>query len=760
MSEMTDTLIRENRFEPTPGVLWTDRIMNHLIKVGGIGVILSVAGIFIFILSQILPLFAGAKVEHLRDLPLNPQEQYQILAVDEWAELPLLVNQSGIASFVDAGTGKIMPANRLPLFDEATITSVHYHQDHQQLVYGTADGTLSIVDILYEPVFENDKRVISGRLEEEARFNLGSDPMPVTDAVYGGTDTDPVAVVVQERAGVHRISAVKFSRHTTLFGSGDLEVDEVVDLTDQIKGKPTSIGVSSNADNFYVVTDNKRVHCFSISNGMIDKIQSFFPFAGKNSEKIKTIDYLLGGVSLVITNSEGLNEVYSLFRPAGERKRLFGKIKTFKDFPGNPQAYTFSMRNKSFLIAGDGYASLRHSTTKSIRWEKKLPFSSKLAVISGKHQKMLFLDSQNHLQFFELNDPHPEAGIRAFFSKIWYEGASFPKYEWQSTGGTDQFEPKLSLVPLIIGSLKGTFYSLLLALPISILAAIYTSQFAHPKFKNIVKPVMEIMASLPSVVLGFMAALWLAPLIEYRVVSVLLMCVTLPAAMLIAGTVWTCLPRFYTAWLKSGYELIIAFPVILIALVLTWKIGPWFEAMFFTVTDASGQTVADFRLWWAAVSHANFEQRNSLIVGFMMGFAVIPIIFTITEDALSNVAPSLRSGSLALGASRWQTAMRVIIPTASAGILSAIMIGFGRAVGETMIVVMATGNTPIMDFNIFSGMRTLSANIAVELPEAPFHGTLYRTLFLGAMALFLMTFVLNTLAEVLREKLRKKYKTI
>ncbi len=136
-----------------------------------------------------------------------------------------------------------------------------------------------------------------------------------------------------------------------------------------------------------------------------------------------------------------------------------------------------------------------------------------------------------------------------------------------------------------------------------------------------------------------------------------------------------------------------------------------------------------------------FDQRNCLVVGFAMGFAVIPIIFTISEDALSNVPQRLISASLALGATRWQTAMRVVLPTASPGIFSAIMIGFGRAVGETMIVLMATGNTPVLDWNIFTGMRTLSANIAVEIPEAPYGGTLYRVLFLAGLLLFAATFV-------------------
>ena len=143
-----------------------------------------------------------------------------------------------------------------------------------------------------------------------------------------------------------------------------------------------------------------------------------------------------------------------------------------------------------------------------------------------------------------------------------------------------------------------------------------------------------------------------------------------------------------------------------------------------------------------------------------MSFAVIPIIFSISEDAISNVPRNLVSGSLALGANRWETAIRVILPTASPGIFSAIMIGLGRAVGETMIVLMAAGNTPIMDWNPFNGFRTLSANIAVEIPEAPHEGTLYRTLFLAAILLFFMTFVLNTIAEVVRQRLRSRYANI
>jgi phosphate transport system permease protein len=153
-----------------------------------------------------------------------------------------------------------------------------------------------------------------------------------------------------------------------------------------------------------------------------------------------------------------------------------------------------------------------------------------------------------------------------------------------------------------------------------------------------------------------------------------------------------------------------------------------------------------------------FDLRNSLVVGIAMGFAVIPIIYTIAEDALSAIPESLRSAALGCGASPWQAATRVILPAALPGIFSAVMIGMGRAIGETMIVLMAAGGTPIMDWTIFNGFRTLSVNIATEMAAAPAHSTLYRVLFLSGLVLFALTFVMNTLAEAVRIRFRKKFK--
>jgi phosphate transport system permease protein len=221
------------------------------------------------------------------------------------------------------------------------------------------------------------------------------------------------------------------------------------------------------------------------------------------------------------------------------------------------------------------------------------------------------------------------------------------------------------------------------------------------------------------------------------------------AAILATLACWRMLPVARRGRMRPGAEVFLLIPVVVGATMTAFWLGGIVER-----TVLAG----DYRGWLLTALGLTYDQRNSLVVGIAMGFAVIPIIFTIAEDSLANVPQHLRAGSLALGATRWQTAIRIVLPTASPGIFSAIMIGFGRAVGETMIVLMATGNTPVMDWSIFSGFRALSANIAVELPEAPEQGTLFRVLFLAAFLLFCLTFAINTLAEVVRLKLRRRYR--
>jgi phosphate transport system permease protein len=230
--------------------------------------------------------------------------------------------------------------------------------------------------------------------------------------------------------------------------------------------------------------------------------------------------------------------------------------------------------------------------------------------------------------------------------------------------------------------------------------------------------------------------------------ALLLMLVLLPLCTITVGAAWEAVPRRIRGRFRVGSEVALFLPALAGGLWLCLALSHPFEQLVFG---------GSFQGWLLQTTGLPYDQRNAIIVGLAMGFAVIPIIFAIAEDAFSNVPRELVSGSLALGANRWQTVTRIVLPTASPGIFSAIMVGFGRAVGETMIVLMATGNTPILEWNPFNGFRTLSANIAVEIPEAPQFGTLYRVLFLAALLLFVVTFAVNTAAELVRQRLRQRY---
>jgi phosphate transport system permease protein len=307
------------------------------------------------------------------------------------------------------------------------------------------------------------------------------------------------------------------------------------------------------------------------------------------------------------------------------------------------------------------------------------------------------------------------------------------------------------LTPLVFGTLKAAFYAMLVAIPLALMGAIYTAYFMAPGMRVYVKPTIEIMGALPTVILGFLAGLWLAPFMEAHLGGIFALLMIVPLGVMLFAYAWLYLPKKVLQNIPDGWGAALLIPVILLSGWFAFSISVPLEAWLFN---------GSLRDWFKSELGIGYDQRNSLVVGVAMGFAVIPTIFSIAEDAIFSVPKHLTVGSLALGATPWQTMSRVVLLTASPGIFSAVMIGFGRAVGETMIVLMATGNTPVMDLSVFQGMRTLAANIAVEMPESEVNSTHYRVLFLAALVLFLFTFVFNTLAEVIRQRLREKYSSL
>jgi len=504
--------------------------------------------------------------------------------------------------------------------------------------------------------------------------------------------------------------------------------------------------------NMIVGDDQGRLHYYDISEPSAAKLVDSIRVVEGDGPRVTALEYLLGTVSIIVGGSGGSVKQYMLVRDEDNINRL-----TFvRDYRPHDAAVTTiapEYIRKGFATAAeDGSVQLHYST--SARTLTGLKVSDRAVSVIGfgaRANALMAVDENERFHYLDVSNPHPEISFKALWGRIWYEGRAQPEYVWQSSSATDEFEPKFSLIPLTLGTLKAAFYAMLFAMPLAVLGAIYSAYFMSPRLRGLVKPTIEVMEALPTVILGFLAGLWLAPFVEVNLPSVFSILILMPVFMVLTAYLWTTL---LAPWVRTrvpaGWEAAILIPVVLLTGWLCITISPSLEILFFD---------GDMRQWLTNVG-ITYDQRNAMVVGIAMGFAVIPTIYSITEDAVFNVPKHLTQGSLALGATPWQTVTKVVLLTASPGIFSAVMIGFGRAVGETMIVLMATGNSPIMNFNIFEGMRTLSANIAVEMPEAAVGGTHYRILFLAALVLFIFTFVLNTAAEVVRDRLRKRYSSL
>jgi phosphate transport system permease protein len=237
---------------------------------------------------------------------------------------------------------------------------------------------------------------------------------------------------------------------------------------------------------------------------------------------------------------------------------------------------------------------------------------------------------------------------------------------WQPVGDI----PKYGLLPLVVGTLKVVVVAMLFAVPVAVLAALFASEFAAPRLREILKPAVEMLAGIPSVVLGFFALMVLAS---------------------------------------------------------------WLQAL-------TGSVV----------------RLNAVNAGVALGLGIIPTIFSVSEDALRAVPRSYREASLALGTSRWQTAWHVILPAASAGVAAGVLLGLARAVGETMIVLMASGNAALVSASAFDSVRTFSATIAAEMAEVVVGSAHYSVLFFLGALLFTATFAINVIAGTCVDRLRRR----
>jgi phosphate transport system permease protein len=730
-----------------------DGLARGTVGLGGISVIVALGLIFVYLLSEVMPLLRPASVALVAsyDSPGNSAADTLGVFGERYHQVAVRFADDGSVVFFRPQDGTVLREDRLPIPDGVAITSFARGEPRTGLIaVGLSDGTAILARHEYRLTYPEGRLTVVPELAlpfAAGPLTVDPDGAPIEQiGVQGGPD----GAVVAAQLADGRIQLVRYRTRTNMM-TGQTTVEESIHEIDAPDHTITRVLISMDLRDLFLSDEAGAVHYYDIANPANARLVDSAAVIGADQE-VTAMEFLLGTVSLIVGGADGSISQWFLVRDNRNVRRLV-RVRNFAAHEAPVTAINPEYARKGFLTAdAQGHLAIHYSTSERTVLSQRLLQDAAIDYVmpTPRANGALVLDDANRIHFLSVDNRHPEVSLKALWGRVWYEGRTGPTHTWQSSSATDEFEPKFSLVPLTVGTLKAAFYAMLFAMPLAIAGAIFTAYFMAPRMRSVTKPAIEIMEALPTVILGFLAGLWMAPFVESHLPAVFSVLLLLPLGMLLTAFLWSRIPARLRQRVAGGWEAAILVPVVLLVGWLCVTTSPYLELLLFS---------GDMRQWLTDQGIA-YDQRNALVVGFAMGFAVIPTIFSIAEDALFNVPKHLTYGPMALGATRWQTLTRVVLRTASPGIFSAVMIGLGRAVGETMIVLMATGNSPIINFNIFEGMRVLSANIAVEMPEAAFGGTHFRILFVSALLLFFMTFLFNTLAEIVRQRLRQKYASL
>ncbi|EGL54104.1 MULTISPECIES: ABC transporter permease subunit [Methylophaga] len=750
----------ENSVLPAPGSkvanrrrAWRevkDRIAKYGVAVGGISVILAIVLIFFYLLYVVMPLFQGASLKTEATYH-SDFKQPAFLSLNEYNTVAMAVEASGMVRFFDAKTGKTMTETSLPLAGKTISTVSAGAATTGVFSYGFNDGSALVIKEKYKVTYPTGTQRV---IVPEVTYPLGEKHVVIDDqgksinllSVQSYEDKTTFIAYTEDK----RLILKRFEKEVDFLDDTQFTINEEkheIPLTDV--SDLTQVKLDVDQRELYLADDKGFIYYYDVQQldkpRLIQKIK-----AVPTGVDITSFEFLTGGISILVGRSDGQIDQWFPVRDKDNNYTLHN-VRSFDAQSSPIIAIAPEQARKGFLtLDKTGHLGIYHTTAHRTLLVEPYVDSEAVIGLSPRANGLISMTDNGDVKLLDIHNEHPDISWHSLWEKVWYESRDQPEYIWQSSSASNDFEPKFSLTPLTFGTIKAAFYAMLVAVPLAIMGAIFTAYFMSPRMRSFVKPTIEIMEALPTVILGFLAGLWLAPLVEDHLPGVFTLLFMLPVMIILTAWGWTKLPKAWRERIPDGWEPAVLIPIVLLVGYVSMATSGAIELWLFD--GNMPQFLNDIGI--------NYDQRNSLVVGLVMGFAVIPTIFSITEDAIFGVPKHLTIGSLALGATPWQTMTRVVLLTASPGIFSAVMIGLGRAVGETMIVLMATGNTPIMDFNIFEGFRALSANIAVEMPEAEVASSHYRVLFLAALVLFLATFVLNTVAEIVRQRLRNKYSSL
>ncbi|WP_159738631.1 ABC transporter permease subunit [Vibrio atypicus] len=709
-----------------------DRLVRLAVSTGGVGVLAALVLIFVYLAMMVLPLFADAHLTpDVAEKNIN-SSQAVALGIDDYGEHAYVISQRGQVAFWQLNSESSAPEKRVALGSDFQLFARSVASSGW-FGFATEQGDVTLFRPQMNSTLQGQQRVFSPRIEkypETLSFDSNASLTQFSFALNQGWTI----------AGAFSDNSVQITWKDDIGSKRSYQFNQTFQHLDQLLLTPDGKTLYLRSGSELVIA-KKTADSFTVRE-IVDLS------LGQEKHAVTDIKLLSGAYSLLVSHKDGL--VSQWFGVLNDGVRSFTHIREFKLASELQFLLPETYRKGFYSFYINGTVQSHYTTSeKLVMFNRAYDKAPSLAAMSN-NEKYLIALAGDKLTLAKIDNPFPEVSLSSLWQKVWYESYPEPEYVWQTTSGNDQFEAKFSLVPIAFGTLKAAAFAMLFAVPIAVFGAIYTAYFMTASMRRVVKPSIELMEALPTVIIGFLAGLWFAPIVERHLASVIALMLFLPISTIVVGAIWHKLPKAWVGRFPNGWHAVILMPVIALLAVGILSQSGNIEQWFFA---------GDVRVFLAEQG-IDFDQRNALVVGFAMGFAVIPTIFTIAEDAIFSVPKHLSDGSLALGATPWQTLIHVVLLTASPGIFSAIMMGLGRAVGETMIVLMATGNTPIMDWNILEGMRTLSATIAVEMPESEVGSSHYRILFLAALILLVFTFAVNSVAEWVRQRLREKYRAL
>ena len=582
-----------------------DVATRYLMAFGGIGVILAIVLIAFYLFYVVIPMFKSAHIESVATYSVPAPDEVSsntlIYAMEEQREVALRITDQGQAVFFSTIDGEIRQTVDFKLPPDISITSVSTGDPTEQMIgLGLSNGAVVFFQHDYAVTFPDDVRLITPGIY----FPFGEEPIQINKLGEAVThlsvqyDSEQATIVAYgSQAG---IKLVNFAREEA-FLSDDVEIireesvipidaEGIVALRMDIEQREMYVADVSGNIYFYDIKDKANPR-------LVQKVR-----AVEGDVHITVLEFLAGGISILVGDTSGQIAQWFPVRDEDNNYTL-QKIRSFNKQKSPITAIAPEYSRKGFIaIDESGEMGIYHTTAHRTVLLKQIgDHAFNAMTLSPRANAVVIENNKGEVEFWHIDNEHPEISFQSIWGKVWYESRDKPEYIWQSSSASNDFEPKFSLTPLAYGTFKAAFYAMLFAIPLSIFGAMYTAYFMAPKMRQIVKPTIEIMEALPTVILGFLAGLWLAPFVEAHLPGMFVLMICVPLSILLAAAAWEFVPGDIKHKVPDGWEAALLMPVIILAVTFSIGISQPIENLLFS---------GNLPLWLSQELGITYDQRT------------------------------------------------------------------------------------------------------------------------------------------------------